>query len=393
MKKLILENFQGHSYLEVPLDQITTIVGSSDIGKSSIFRALRWVCLNKSPSRLIKDGAKVARVTLELEDCKVVREESSSFRRYILNYDRADGLRESKTFEAFRSEVPDEIRKFLEVTEINFQRQFAPPFWFEESPGEVSRQLNQIVDLNIIDVTLSKVGSSVREAKTSEEVARQKYEQSEKSKEELRYVVEMKAEAEVLSTLHLKMQESALSRTTLQSYLESATTHKRRKDNAISAYDALVVLLEKRQKVQDLEVKVVRLRQHLKVIVYSNQIAKKPIPDIDSLIQKEYHSAATLRELSEFKKVFDQAKIWSFAYKTKRREIKLLEERMRDIGSLLDKRRTWDTYFKKIEGYRETLKRIKLSKENLEIKQEFLNHAEKEFKESFPEVCPLCGKK
>ncbi len=63
---LQLVNFQVHTGLIIDFSPgITTIVGPTDHGKSSILRALRWVCLNDlSGEQFIREGRKSCAVCL-----------------------------------------------------------------------------------------------------------------------------------------------------------------------------------------------------------------------------------------------------------------------------------------------------------------------------------------
>lgn len=155
MKKLRIKNFQIHKDLEIEFGPITTIVGASDSGKSAILRALKWVAMNEPKgSGFIREGAKETMVTLSLEGHEIQRQRSASNNSYGM-----DGAE----YRAFGNEVPEEVARVLNVSELNFQGQHDAPLWFTESAGEVSRRLNYIVDLSQIDSTLSAIDSIVRE--------------------------------------------------------------------------------------------------------------------------------------------------------------------------------------------------------------------------------------
>jgi len=64
---------------------------------------------------------------------------------------------------AFGNEVPEDVARALNVSDLNFQGQHDSPLWFTETAGEISRRLNDIVDLSQIDSTLSAIDSIVRE--------------------------------------------------------------------------------------------------------------------------------------------------------------------------------------------------------------------------------------
>ena len=69
LEKLRIINFQKHEDLTVSFDdRITTIVGPSDVGKSAVLRALRWVLTNQPDgSGFIREGEKNASVVLRVD--------------------------------------------------------------------------------------------------------------------------------------------------------------------------------------------------------------------------------------------------------------------------------------------------------------------------------------
>lgn len=158
---LKLKNFQAHEKIVLKFSPaITTIVGPSDIGKSAILRALGWVCLNNmSGSEFVKEGAKQAEVSVKLQEGEKVEiiSRARSANGVTNTYEQG-----GDEFKAFGQGVPDSIAAELQLNDINFQGQHDSPFWFNETAGEVSRRLNAVIDLTVIDSSLSYIGSEVR---------------------------------------------------------------------------------------------------------------------------------------------------------------------------------------------------------------------------------------
>jgi len=166
IERLTLTNFQCHERKEIDLDsRITTIVGRSDIGKSAILRALRWVCLNRpgGESFIRTDTTAGCGATVVSDGRPIIRYRKGSENTY-----RVD----ESTFRAFGTGVPDEVTNLLRVSEVNFQGQHEAPFWFLKSPGEVSQKLNAVVNLDLIDRTLTAISSTVRKGKAEVEVTK-----------------------------------------------------------------------------------------------------------------------------------------------------------------------------------------------------------------------------
>ena len=182
LSDLKLLNFQVHSYLVIDLDShITTIIGRTDVGKSAILRALRWLCTNSPQgSAFIQHGQFECSVLLIVDDRIIIRSKGQH-NEYLLDVE---------AFRSFSSDVPEPIAKVLNVGDVNFQLQFDGPFWFNLSAGEVSRRLNSIVDLGIIDYALSNVSKKVRHFQVAVQVGQERLQEAKKKREELEWVVE-----------------------------------------------------------------------------------------------------------------------------------------------------------------------------------------------------------
>lgn len=157
--RLVVKNFQGHKRLDVKFGPVTTIVGRSNIGKSALIRAIRWVVGNRpSGTGIVRHGADTAIVGVVLDDGrKVSRVRGGSRNEY-----RLDG----KKFVAFGSgKVPDEVADCLNVSPVSFQHQLDGPYWLSDTAGEVSKKLNGVINLGLMDRVLGELGRRVRRAK------------------------------------------------------------------------------------------------------------------------------------------------------------------------------------------------------------------------------------
>lgn len=184
-KRLIAKNFQKWDVLTVDFDdQLSTIIGVTDAGKSSALRALEWVCLNQpdGDSYIRRGQSNPADVTLYLSSGDVIRRvRGKSTNSYFLNGDE---------YKAFGRGVPDAIAKVLNVCESNFQAQLDQIYWISLSASEVSRQLNAVVDLGVIDDSLESIGRVMRTAKATAEVSRTRLKEAKEKKLSLDWVVE-----------------------------------------------------------------------------------------------------------------------------------------------------------------------------------------------------------
>lgn len=183
LKRLRIKNFQAHKNLEIDLDPfVTTIVGPSDVGKSAVIRAIKWLTTNRPQGEaFIQVGAKRTTIILDTEKHTIKRKKGGATNTYHL--DKND-------YKAFGNDVPDPITKVLNLSDINFQGQHDNPFWFNDSAGEVSRQLNKIIDLHIIDTTLANIASELKSSRLEEKIIQKRVDDVIKRRQELKPVRE-----------------------------------------------------------------------------------------------------------------------------------------------------------------------------------------------------------
>jgi recombinational DNA repair ATPase RecF len=170
---LMLKNFQSHKDTGLGfVPGVNVIVGSSDSGKTAIIRSLLWVIENrpvgtahishwaktrsKSNKVVIQDGCEVI---LRLTDGSMI----SRFRSEDSNqYKLISAKNELVTFDAVKSEVPEDVLTALNISAVNIGRQMDVPFLVAETSGEVARFLNRVIHMDIIDDVLAKAESEKR---------------------------------------------------------------------------------------------------------------------------------------------------------------------------------------------------------------------------------------
>ncbi len=137
--ELRLQNFQPHTDRQLPISDITVLVGPSDKGKSSILRAVRWLCLNTgSPATFIQRGKSNVAVTLKTEGVSadtphtIVRQNGGKKNGYVL-----DG----HEFNAIGKDIPPEVQSILNLIPDNFQTQHDYLYWFTESGSSLVKRI------------------------------------------------------------------------------------------------------------------------------------------------------------------------------------------------------------------------------------------------------------
>jgi len=168
-----ITNFQIHWDLKIQFSSgINVIAGPSDIGKTAVLRALRWLVTNKPRGDSFRpwSGGKPC-VEASFDQGSVI------VRHSIGRYDLKIG-KTSQVFKAVGSGVPEPVRKALNVQELSWQMQMDPPFLVSDTPGEITRKLNAVCDLEVIDRTLSNVLKKGREHQVKKAIIEERVIQS-----------------------------------------------------------------------------------------------------------------------------------------------------------------------------------------------------------------------
>ena len=155
IQKILIKNYQSHKESELIMDPgVNIIIGASDSGKTAIIRALRWAIWNKPSGNSMRShwGGKTS-VEIITDDCRISRSKDKE-ELYTLG---------DSEFKAFRTEVPEEIQKALNMSEINLQRQLDNPFLISETSGNVAQHFNKVAKLDSIDKGLQNINSSINQ--------------------------------------------------------------------------------------------------------------------------------------------------------------------------------------------------------------------------------------
>lgn len=173
IKQLSISNFQSHKKTTLEFSEgISVIIGQSDSGKSAILRALNWVINNKPGGEAFRSNwGGDTEVILELEDeGEVLRYRTKKVPNgYQIHYPAKEKKKTGKvanTFRSFGQNVPEEIKQIINFSSLNLQGQHDAPFLLALSGGEVAKYLNQIVNLDKIDSSLSNIGKLLRKEQT-----------------------------------------------------------------------------------------------------------------------------------------------------------------------------------------------------------------------------------
>jgi len=169
LKTLKIKNFQSHKHTCLDFSEgLNVIVGESDKGKSAVLRALSMLVNNDFPGckyfpNFMGDKGKTV-VEAIFNDCKVKLEKRISkgktkkkvrLGRYILN--------DIQKFESFGITIPDLVENSINIGQINFQKQHDHHYLVLDSPGNIGKEINKIIDIDLIDQWISSLNSEINE--------------------------------------------------------------------------------------------------------------------------------------------------------------------------------------------------------------------------------------
>lgn len=302
LKTIELKDFQRHSSLSIELDpKVTTIVGPTDRGKSAIIRMISWVARNQpTGSAMIKHGKKRALGKLVFDDCVVIRKKGEGTNVYLL-----DG-RKYKAFGA--GKVPDEVKAAIALDDVNFQMQLDGHFWFSDSPGTVSRQLNQVVDLAIIDSSLAAAQSELRDAAAERKVSETRLEKASLEKARLGKVPALLASLQELGKLEGRLEEERRQFLAIADLVSSMATldneiepQEKTAKEATMLAKQMKTLLDELGEMQDFESLLTEAEE-------AESLSKQAIPDTAELRSRFVQLEASQNEALKLQALIDKIK-------------------------------------------------------------------------------------
>ena len=167
IKRLIIKNFQSHDNTTIDFsDGINTIIGSTDAGKTSMLRAIYWVCGHYYPipviaSHWILKNEKligVISVSVVLDSGHTITRKRGA--ADVNSYD-VDGV----TYSAIGRVIPLAIKELLNMERSNFREAQDQHYLLSKTPGDIAKELNAVVNMESIDQVLFLVDAKKRKHK------------------------------------------------------------------------------------------------------------------------------------------------------------------------------------------------------------------------------------
>jgi exonuclease SbcC len=378
LERLLIQGFQAHDKLGIRFDPaITTIVGDSDTGKSSIIRALRWVLLNKPRGDgFLRHGASTMRVKALIDDITIERKRNTSNNEYSM-----DG----KVYKAFGLDTPKPIADLASVTEINFQSQHDGPFWFNLSASEVGRQLNKIVDLEVIDRTSTRITSLSRSLNAESAVVDKRLAEAQDNYEKLSYIKDadtdlvkleqlqekknnLQKASDTINILFGKVTLNILERKRWKSLIVLGTVACKNGKECLSIQDTLETLENTVEKVQAVQKQIIK------------KIPRKALQELENSIEEYKGLQEELNQIEDLIERIQQSKSQIIKGNP--------QEEFSKIAVTLENVKTLFTEEYNLRVlYGDTLS----SQSDAERKKMIAIKTKKDMTEKLGGICPLCG--
>ena len=324
LQEITIQNFQAHKKLSIEFSPtITTIVGSSDTGKTAIIRALYWLAFNRPGGiAFVRDGAKGTEVKLRAEGKEIIRGKGKE-NLYSLG---------DMNFVAFGNDVPEEISKLLNLSPtINFQNQHDSPFWLSNTSGEVSRQLNQIVNLGIIDSTLGNLAGYLRAERAKVEVSLQRVTTAKAERKKLSHVKVMDEELKKVENLQTTFTKNRQNCSTIQAICTLVIEQQKVVDIASQAYSVGGVAVKTGETWAEVQNREKTLQNLVDNIVSFKDIVEQEIPDISPLEKLKTKLVGIQQRINDLGQLIYQVQFVKEREWKKRKEAKTEEERFRKL--------------------------------------------------------------
>ncbi len=396
LKSAHIKNFRSYkdSYIEFH-PRVNVIIGANDSGKSNVLRAINWPISNRPMGDDLFptywEGN--PQVELDIENKIVGRFKSKTENLYTLTHSNG----KEDIFKSFGKGVPEIIKDHLNISPVNINFQLDGPFLLGQSPADVARHYNGLVNLEIIDKTIYNIASVLRkergELKTEQSSVEIKTEElkkfdwinnAERKLSELEklnsYLKHLNSEWSDLAGLiqnleQLEKQNQELYKITKHEKLTNDLIHKGREIRIISVDQINLTLLV--SELNDLIEESKKLNEIIQCQDNVNSLIKKA-NQIDEDIEKENKLKKCIEQLKQYQKAESQYKN-TIKYSDETVRMLILDEKIEKAIS------TYNLLQDLLE------KRLKLSQRQ-EILKDEAKKLDIEFRKLMPDECPLCGR-
>lgn len=375
LERLLIQNFQCHGRLSVEFDpRITCIVGPSDVGKSAIIRALRWIAMNQPQGdSFIREGEKGCTVQLFIDGRKIGRKRGRNGDNIYLMDD--------EEFRSFGVDVPNAIKKVLNVNTIGFQGQHESPFWFGLTSGEVSRELNSIVDLGIIDSSQYEIGRIVRERQQTVKICKSRLDAAKDREESLRWIEEADSQLRSIEATHRRLEARRGDVVRLSRQVAAISKDQSTANRSESQRIELSAIGSLAQKIRKLHDRCTSLKNGLNGADAQKRLIDRGAPDTSGLDRCKEEWSTTSRKRRDLESLLTTTLKWQ----------QKVDFGVPDISHMGRSVQQYREVQAKRTHLTSTIKSAERCEEQVRTHEDRCRLVEEELHKSTEGICPVCG--
>ena len=157
ISQIKLTNIEKHKDLTLNLETINVIYGSTESGKTSVFRGLQWALFNDGTTDTLcnnKVKPKRCAISVTAEGHTIARESSPSDNVYVLD---------TKEYRAFRTNVPAPISALLNLTPVSVQSRRDMPFMVYYTASTNAEFFSNMFEVSEIQTAIKNVNATVKD--------------------------------------------------------------------------------------------------------------------------------------------------------------------------------------------------------------------------------------
>ena len=346
IKSIHIQNFQSHRDTFIEFDKgVNAIIGQTDVGKSAIMRAFDFVFNDKPAGNAFMSwwGGDTC-VTVTFFDGTVIKRTKGSVNEYQLH--TSDG-KDFKLDGFGKTGVPKVVQDAAMMFDFNFGFQHQGAFLLSNKSGDVSRYLNKIAKLDIIDRAISNIDSTIRRERQSLEAEETTIERLTTELQKYDHLEDMEKDLLAVELLEKQLSTESARYNSLFDWVEEA----KKTEGMIIPFENI---LQAKSSWKQISILINEI----------NQVANKQskLLLIKTQIQNDTKKEQTLREVLQYKK-----------------SVRSIESQVNIYNQTKVQRDKIAQLIASIKGVR-----LKEAQTNLEA-------LKKEYEQTFPDVCPLCG--
>jgi DNA repair protein SbcC/Rad50 len=219
--EVILHNYRGYDHNVIPITPgLNVIFGEGDSGKSALEKALRWCLLNERQGKFvnkkittkkknIKSSEEVyVQVTFNTGDTIRRGADSSTNNLYWIGHVDIPFEQWGDPIKNFGNDVPPDVQKVINLSSVNVGKQFDSHFLLSSKGGEIAKDLNKMVNLEIIDTSQSNIKHLVSKIRKEKELAEFNLEKYQKELESYDYLPDMEKALDEVESVQASIQEN-----------------------------------------------------------------------------------------------------------------------------------------------------------------------------------------